>query len=198
MIPTRREKEKLVIDLAEKGRTTREIAKAVRISLGDIGKILKKYNGEECYDENLSTPSKAFLMFERGQNPLYVAIRLNLDTDTTLNLHKNYLRLKGLEKYNQLLEELGPDLPIFVHLYQILKNNDHLTREFIHDFINQHNTLGELWVEVMELNDFIVKLHDKKLALEREIEHIMKKYYLQLQRTGLRRRYLTPPSETGF
>jgi transposase len=97
LILTRKEKEKLVIELAEKGSTTREIAKAVRISLGDIGKILKKYNGEECLDEKLSTPSKAFLMFERGQKPLYVAIHLNLDEDATMSLYRSYLHLSRLD-----------------------------------------------------------------------------------------------------
>jgi hypothetical protein len=63
---------------------------------------------------------------------------------------------------------LGPDLPPFIDLYQILKNNDHLNREFIKDFINQHDTLGELRSEVMWLNDFLIKLAEKKLAFERE------------------------------
>ena len=170
MIPSKKEKEKLVIELAEKGCTTREIAKAVRISLGDIGKILKKYSGEECLDEKLSDSSKALLMFERGQQPLYVAIHLNLCEDATMNLYRSYLKLRCLDKYSQLLDDLGPNLQIFIHLYQTLKNNDHLSREFIKDFINQHNTLGELRSEVRTVNDFLIKLEEKKSALEREIE----------------------------
>jgi DNA-binding NarL/FixJ family response regulator len=39
MLITRTEKEKLVIKLAEEGKTTRQIAKEVHISLKDIGKI---------------------------------------------------------------------------------------------------------------------------------------------------------------
>ena len=168
MIPSKKEKEKLVIEFAEKGYTTREIAKAVRISLGDIGKVLKKYNGEECLDEKLSVSSQALLMFERGQKPLDVAIHLNLCEDATMNLYRSYLKLSCLDKYSQLLDDLGPDLPSFIDLYQILKNNGHLNREFIKDFINQHDTLGELRSEVMWLNDFLIKLAEKKLAFERK------------------------------
>jgi DNA-directed RNA polymerase specialized sigma subunit len=39
---SRKEKEKMVIVLANEGKTTREIAKAVHISLKDIGKIIRK------------------------------------------------------------------------------------------------------------------------------------------------------------
>jgi hypothetical protein len=198
LIPSKKEKEKLVIEFAEKGFTTREIAKAVRISLGDIGKVLKKYNGEECLDEKLSVSSQALLMFERGQKPLDVAIHLNLCEDATMNLYRSYLKLSCLDKYSQLLDDLGPDLPSFIDLYQILKNNGHLNREFIKDFINQHDTLGELRSEVMWLNDFLIKLAEKKLAYEREVEYISKKYHQVQQRTGERRRSLTRHPETDF
>jgi hypothetical protein len=198
LIPNKKEKEKLVIEFAEKGYTTREIAKAVRISLGDIGKVLKKYNGEEGLDEKLSVSSQALLMFERGQKPLDVAIHLNLCEDATMNLYRSYLKLSCLDKYSQLLDDLGPDLPLFIDLYQILKNNGHLNREFIKDFINQHDTCDELRSEVIWLNDFVIKLAEKKLAFEREVEHISKKYHQVLQRTGERRRYLTRHPETDF
>ncbi|TVP40156.1 hypothetical protein [Candidatus Nitrosocosmicus arcticus] len=197
MIHTKEQKEKQVIKLAENGYTTREIAKTVRISLGDIGKILKKHNGEEWLDEKLSTPSRALQMFERGQRPIDVAIHLNLDTDATMNLHRNYYQLRDLDTYSQLLDDLGPDLPKFLYLYQALKNNGLLTMEFIKDFINQYNTVTELRVEVCQLNDFLVKLQDKKLDLERVIEYDSKKYP-HLRRTGERRRYLTSHSETEF
>jgi len=195
LIHTKEQKEKQVIELAENGSTTREIAKAVRISLGDIGKILKKHNGEEWLDDRLSTPSRALQMFERGQRPIDVAIHLNLDTDATMKLHGNYYQLRGLGTYSHLLDDLGPNLPKFLYLYQNLQNNGLLTKDFIEDFINQYNTVSELRVEVCQLNDFLVKLDDKKLDLERAIEYDLKKYH-QLQRTGERRRYLTPHSKT--
>ena len=47
MLISRTEKEKLVIHLAHEGKTTREIAKQVHISLRDIGTIIHKETGED-------------------------------------------------------------------------------------------------------------------------------------------------------
>ncbi len=46
-ISNKKEKEKLVLELAYDGKTTREIAKEVHISLKDIGKILRKITGDD-------------------------------------------------------------------------------------------------------------------------------------------------------
>ncbi len=46
-----KEKEKRVIELANQGKTTREIAKAVHISFKDIGKIIRKVTGDEDLTE---------------------------------------------------------------------------------------------------------------------------------------------------
>ena len=47
MLISKKEKEKLVIQLAHEGKTTREIAKQVHISLRDIGTIIHKETGED-------------------------------------------------------------------------------------------------------------------------------------------------------
>ncbi len=46
LLTSRKEKEKEVIKLAEKGKTTREIVKEVHISLKDIGNIIRKATGD--------------------------------------------------------------------------------------------------------------------------------------------------------
>jgi len=80
VILKKEEKEQLVIKLAMGGKTTREIAKMVHISLGDIGTIIRKFNGEEPEYQNKSpsVTSKAFQMFKEGKNRVDVAIALNL------------------------------------------------------------------------------------------------------------------------
>jgi transposase len=47
LLLSREEKEKLVIQLAHEGKTAREIAKQVHISLRDIGKIIRKETGDD-------------------------------------------------------------------------------------------------------------------------------------------------------
>lgn len=49
MLISRKEKEKQIIKLAEEGKTTRKIAKAIHISLKDIGKIIRQVIGYD-YD----------------------------------------------------------------------------------------------------------------------------------------------------
>ncbi len=142
-----------MISLAENGYTTREIAKIAKISLREIGKILKNHNEEEHYDEKLSISSRAFLMFQSGKDPLDVAIQLSLDADTPKNLYRNYLKLCNLDVYSHLLDELGPDLPKFLDLYRTLKNNGLLKSEFIQDLINQSKTLDVTRSELRELID---------------------------------------------
>ena len=52
LLLSRKEKEKLVIKLTQEGKTTREIAKQVHISLRDIGKIQHKLTGDEDFFES--------------------------------------------------------------------------------------------------------------------------------------------------
>jgi len=110
---SRKEKEKLVIQLAHEGKTTREIAKQVHISLRDIGTIIHKETGDdeiattekqkadELKKERekqerlkyLSPYAKSFQMF-KDRKPLEdEAIEMDLDTDTVLFYYKDYLRL---------------------------------------------------------------------------------------------------------
>jgi DNA invertase Pin-like site-specific DNA recombinase len=51
LILSKNEKEALVISLSEQGKTTRQIAKELHISLKEIGRILKKARGEEHFEE---------------------------------------------------------------------------------------------------------------------------------------------------
>ena len=58
LLLSKKEKEKLVINLTQEGKTTREIAKQVHISLRDIGTIIhkesdNKYNSQEEKDKQL-------------------------------------------------------------------------------------------------------------------------------------------------
>ncbi|HYO06251.1 MAG TPA: helix-turn-helix domain-containing protein [Phototrophicaceae bacterium] len=52
MLLSKKEKEKRVVELANQGKTTREIAKEVRVSLRSIGKILNKETGDDEAERN--------------------------------------------------------------------------------------------------------------------------------------------------
>ncbi len=52
LLLSRKEKEKEVIRLAKEGKTTREIAEIVHVSLKDIGEIIRKFTGDEKDSES--------------------------------------------------------------------------------------------------------------------------------------------------
>jgi cytidylate kinase len=80
---TRQEKEKLVIDLYNQGKTIRDIAKELRMSFRDIGSILKKASGEKEENQDkeqslLSPSTQAYRLFLKGKAPIETAIALDL------------------------------------------------------------------------------------------------------------------------
>jgi hypothetical protein len=95
-ILTRQERERLVLELYNEGKTYREIAKQARIAPRDIGVILNKAIEEkteaskeqqdndkaEQYQEQeqrqLSLSAKAYKLFSDRKTPLKVAIALSL------------------------------------------------------------------------------------------------------------------------
>ena len=84
MLLSKKEKEKKVIELANQGKTTREIASEVRISLRSIGKILNKVTGDDEAEKEQRLKDKscyaiAFHMFREGQSLTEVAIDLDID-----------------------------------------------------------------------------------------------------------------------
>ena len=69
---TRNQKKELVIKLYEEGKTTREIAKEVRISLRDIGIILGQHYKEPEPEPPKSNSARAFQMFMEGKDTIEV------------------------------------------------------------------------------------------------------------------------------
>jgi transposase len=67
MISTRQERERLVLDLYNQGRNTREIAEEARMSFSAIAAILKKVEKEKeaqgVQEQKLSLSSQAYKLF---------------------------------------------------------------------------------------------------------------------------------------
>src|SRR5678815_2623570 len=101
MILTRKEKEDLVIELANKGKSTRYIAQVAHVSLKDIGSIIRRYTGEEIaaadlQDKSLSLTAMAFNLFKDNKSLVDVAIALNMEADEVLGMHSDYMQLSNL------------------------------------------------------------------------------------------------------
>jgi len=179
LLLSRKEKEELVIKLAREGKTTREIAKIVHISLKDIGEIIKKFTGESNSESNeaekekerlskLSIYAQAFQLFREKKSLTEVVITLDLEADTVLYYYKDYLRLNHLYKLVNLYHSLGKDLPLFLHLFNRIKEEG-LSREEIAYMIEIQSNIADKQETVVWLNKHISELGKEKQELEKDI-----------------------------
>ena len=168
----------MVIELAHQGKTTREIAKQVRISLRVIGQILNKVTGDDVANEeaekqrrlkSLSPYAQAFRMFKDKKDLADVAIELDLDTPTVLYYFGDYLRLLRMGSLVNIYNELKGDLSLFLHLYRRIKKEE-LSRQDIVELLKTQHHLFDLGKKVDLYNNHIWGLHSQKLKLEKEIE----------------------------
>src|SRR5215207_7736292 len=125
MLLTRQEKEKLVIDLYNQGKTIRDIAKEVRMSFRDIGAILKKESGEmeekQDIKKSLSPSAQAYRLFSKDKTPIEVAISLNLSEVETTKYYEEYLDLNQMHDLRMVYDEIGDEIVHFLKLYTLSK-----------------------------------------------------------------------------
>jgi hypothetical protein len=139
-ILTRQERERLVLELYNQGKTYREISKEARISPRDIGVILNKVIEEKTereegikqndddavknqnqQEQQLSLAAQAYKLFSDRKTPLEVAIELNLRESEATKFYKEYWKLKQLYNLNMVYEEIKGDIDPFLRLYKLSK-----------------------------------------------------------------------------
>ncbi len=141
-----------MIKLANEGKTTREIAKDVRISLRSIGQILNKVTGDDTDEkgqklEKKSEYAQAFKMFQDGRPLTEVAIELDIESPTVLCYYEDYLKLANMRKLVCVYNELKDDLPLFLAMYRRIKKEG-LGKQQIIDLLKISNRLSDLGKKV--------------------------------------------------
>jgi hypothetical protein len=138
LLLSRKEKEKMVIELAKEGKTTRQIAESIHMSLRDIGRIIAKETGDHVLVErdkqqqesekekqnkwkSMSIYSKAFQMFKNKRTLADVAIELDLKSSAVLNFYNDYLDLLKMSWLVHIYNDLKEDFVLFLHLYNRIK-----------------------------------------------------------------------------
>ena len=185
LLLSRKEKEKLVIKLTQEGKTTREIAKQVHISLRDIGKIQHKLTGDEDFFESeqkkqeeekqkrkpLSPYARAFQMF-KDKNPLEdVAIELDIKSNAVLDFYSEYLSLTRMDWLVKVYKEFGQDFPLLMHLFNRVKK-ERLDKQDIAELIQNKNKLIDLNEQVEFYNNHIKGQHMKIQQLVQTINRL--------------------------
>jgi hypothetical protein len=182
LILTRKDKEELVIRLANQGKSTRQIAKAAHVSLKDIGTILKRYTGEDEgsseTDRSLSINSRAFKLFRENKNLVDVAITLNIEAEDVISLHSDYLRLSNMDKLMSIFREMGDEIDLLEWLYKKLKWFGLANKDDIYDILEKEENLKNMDKVLYETAGEIGRLSSIKMQLEKDIEErmMMKNY----------------------
>jgi hypothetical protein len=172
----RREKEKLVIELYENGRTYHEIAKEARVSLRDIKGILDRASGVHT----MSKSSQAYQMFSDGKSPMEIAIALDMREAEVTQLYKESWTLKQLYDLNSIYLETKGDLASFVDLYKLSKEAGLSSEHVVRILRLAEYDLLRLEGRYYNLKSEVKSLEEKKESLVR----IMQDYDNQLTALG--------------
>ncbi len=105
----------------EDGKTTRQIAKELRMSLRDIGIILREYNHEPEPKPAKSDHAKAFQLFSKGKDLIQVSIALDLPFDLIRRYFFEYLELKGMFDFVSVLKNYPNFIRFFVQIAEKMK-----------------------------------------------------------------------------
>jgi chromosome segregation ATPase len=159
-----------VIELYEQGKSSREIAKEVHMSFGDIASVIRRHSGEgkaETKKEEvvLSKGTQVFKLFEQHKSPIDVTIELDLRSDDVGKLYKEWWQLKGLDQLNQLYDEIGDDIFKFHRTYKYIKDQG-FTHHQLLDAANHLDELQSLRSEREQLTQDIQNLALQKDQLD--------------------------------
>jgi hypothetical protein len=182
-ILTRPERERLVLELYNQGKTIREIAKEVRMSFRDIGAILNKTFVEKAEGskeqqeeiQQLSVSSQAYKLFSERKTPLEVAIELNLGESEATKLYKEYWKLKQLHNLNMVYEETKGDIEPFLKLYKLAKRKGIGVKQVVDILAIANNDLPALEWRFKRLGNDMSMLQFQKRIDERNLYQLNNK-----------------------
>ena len=188
-ILTRQERERLVLDLYNQGKTYREISKEARISPRDIGVILNKVIEREDRrikrrrnnkiimmlrktknkNNNYLLSTQAYKLFSEGKTPLEVAIELNLRESEATKFCREYWKLKQLHNLNMVYEETKGDIDPFLMLYKLAKRKGIGVRHVVDILAIANNDLPAIEERFKRLRNDISTLQFQKRIDERNL-----------------------------
>src|SRR5215216_7234969 len=204
MVITRKERERLVLELYNQGKTIREIAKEARMSFRDIGVILNKVmeektegskegikqqdnnNSEENKQQeqqHLSLSAQAYKLFSDRKTPLEVAIALNLGESEATKFYKEYWKLNQLHNLSMVYEEVKGDITPFLKLYRLSKSKGMSVKQVVDALAIANNDLPDIQCRYERL-----KREVSTLEFNKQQSHIALTYFnnkIETQRKAL-------------
>ena len=114
----KKQKEALIITLAQKGETYRDITKKAGVSPNTIKEVLNRAG----LDESTSMHSRAFELFSEGKTPLQVAITLNLEAEKAIQYHQQYYMLLGCAEFTTVYLRIKENPWQYVNLVKLIQD----------------------------------------------------------------------------
>jgi predicted transcriptional regulator len=113
----RKQKEALVLALAEKGKTYREIAKEAGVSPNTIKAVLNKAG----LDQNTSISSRVFEFYsqQKTPSPLEAAIKLGLESDKAIQYQQQYFMLLICTEFTKVYLQIKDNPCPYVSLVKL-------------------------------------------------------------------------------
>src|ERR671918_765854 len=165
----KKQKETLVLALAEKGKTYREITREAGVSPNTIKAVLSKSG----LDESTSIHSRAFELFSEGKTPLQVAITLNLEAEQLIQYHQQYFMLLGCTEFTKVYLQIKDNPWPYVDLANLVQNARMSDSEVVELLKIANRYLPRVRLELdrtnEELNSTKAALNSWKAAVSNEV-----------------------------
>jgi hypothetical protein len=113
------------------------------------------------------------LLFEQAKTPVQVAIKLDIETEEADRLYREYWRLSGLHKLNEIYAKLKDNIFSFVKLYQLTKKEG-MTPHQVIDVLKIAEEIPNLQAERQHIEDCIDEDWPKIFELKRQKEALIK------------------------
>ncbi len=113
-------------------------------------------------------------MFRENNTLSGVVVELDLDANTVLEYHGDYLRLIRMNSLLGIYKDLNDDFPLFLHLYRLIKKEG-LNKQAIANLLENQNKLEDVEQRVVLYNKFLQGQQLQKQQLEREIDALRTK-----------------------
>jgi hypothetical protein len=177
-----------VIELYDQGKSTREIARELRMSLRDISFILKKGQvnhgivtimDDGSNSSNNKPPNEkatqAYKLFTEGKKPVDVAIQLNLSEKEATRYYTEYWRLKRLYSLYHIYQESKGNLSYILKLCRIAKRQG-ITADNIEWFVNMVDigtyNIPDLQKQYAKLQDEVQVIDHQKVMSKAELDNM--------------------------
>ena len=169
---TRKQKKELVIQMHEDGKTYRDMMKAIRISLRDIGIIVREHYKEPEPEKPKSNRVKAFQMFTEGKDTIEVLQILDLGYNEVRGYYGEYLTLKNMTEFIDFYRKNQRFLPFLLKVIEKLNHRELFENEadILIDYVSQIHNFDSMKNQLQhEINCLLLRkkvLVDEIKALE--------------------------------